>query len=126
METNVIRPNEDLKIADFGVDAVREDMSVSTFMDRQRDFKFNDPIQRNADAWSIQKKSMLIVSAIERVHIGEIKAQVIRENKKKIRNVIDGKQRCTTLRDYKKINLPSRERSILRVLTMREMKSLLT
>jgi hypothetical protein len=102
MEVRTVKANENVKIAEFGVDAAKEDFSVAQFMEKQKVFKFNDPIQRNADAWSIQKKSMLIVSILEGVHIGEIKAQVIRDNKSKIRNVIDGKQRMTSVRDFRK------------------------
>lgn len=99
VELKVVKASEDLKLYDVGLDSAREDMSVSDFMSRLKTFRFNDPIQRNA-VWGIQKKSLCIVSVIEKVHLGEIKVQVVRENKQKFRNVIDGKQRTLSIRDY--------------------------
>jgi hypothetical protein len=101
IERKIIKANDSLKLLDFGVEASNETMSVSEFIDKQKVFRFNDPIQRNS-IWNIQKKSLLIVSVIEKVYIGEISVQIIRENKQKFRNVIDGKQRGTTLRDFVK------------------------
>lgn len=98
-EVRVIKATSDMKMEFVCIDASRDEMSVAQFMDRLHVFKFNDPIQRNA-VWSIEKKSLLIVSVLEEVSIGEIKTQVIRHNKKKFRNVLDGKQRLTTIRDY--------------------------
>lgn len=98
-EIRVIKCTPDMKIEFVCIDATKDEMSVAQFMERLRVFKFNDPIQRNA-VWSIEKKSLLIVSILEEVSIGEVKTQVIRHNKKKIRNVLDGKQRLTTIRDF--------------------------
>lgn len=81
------------------LDVSKEDMSVAQFMERIHTFKFNDPIQR-AMVWSIDKKSELIVSILEDVSIGEVKVEAFAKNKKRIRNVLDGKQRLTTLRDF--------------------------
>ncbi|PLS19752.1 hypothetical protein CVD28_01550 [Bacillus sp. M6-12] len=95
----IIVPTPDMKWGFFTVDVSRDEMSVAQFMSRLEVFKFNDPIQRNC-VWPIEKKSLLIVSVLEEVSIGEIKTEVIRQNKKKFRNVLDGKQRLTTIRDY--------------------------
>lgn len=85
---------------DFGIDVHQEQMSIEQFM-RQDTFLFNDPLQRN-EAWSSNKRSLLISSLLMKVDIGKIKVQVIRKNKKKYRNVFDGKQRLTTIRSYVK------------------------
>jgi len=98
-EIRVIKATSDMTIEFVCIEATRDEMSVAQFMERQRVFKFNDPIQRNS-VWSLEKKSLLIVSILEEVSIGEIKTQIIRHNKKKIRNVLDGKQRLTTIRDF--------------------------
>ncbi|MFJ8528425.1 DUF262 domain-containing protein [Bacillus sp. NPDC094106] len=98
-EIKVIKCTSDMEIDFVCYDATKDEMSVSQFMERQTIFLFNDPIQRNA-VWSIEKKSLLIVSILEEVSIGEIKTQAIRKHRKKYRNVLDGKQRLTTIRDY--------------------------
>jgi Protein of unknown function DUF262 len=98
-EIRIIVPEAGMKWGFFTIDVSRDEMSVAQFMNRLEVFKFNDPIQRNC-VWPIEKKSLLIVSILEEVSIGEIKTQVIRHNKKKFRNVLDGKQRLTTIRDY--------------------------
>lgn len=98
----VVKANEqDVKIVDFGIESTKEEMSVSQFMERLDVFKFNDPIQRNC-VWNIKKKSLLILSILQNVPIGQVMAQVIRKNQKKYRNILDGKQRLTTIRDFVK------------------------
>lgn len=77
----------------------KDEMSVSQFVERLSVFLFNDPIQRNI-VWDIEKKSKLIASILEDVSIGEIKVEIIRRSKKRFRNVLDGKQRLTTIRDF--------------------------
>lgn len=96
------------------LDVAKEDMSVAQFMERIHTFKFNDPIQR-AMVWSIDKKSELIVSVFEDVSIGEIKVEAYSKNKKRIRNVLDGKQRLTTLRDFIKNKFGLVEGSLVEV-----------
>ncbi|MCU5282547.1 DUF262 domain-containing protein [Bacillus cereus] len=98
-EVRVIKCTSDMKINFVCYDATKDEMSVAQFMERQSVFLFNDPIQRNA-VWTLEKKSLLIVSILEEVSIGEIKTQTIRKSRKKYRNVLDGKQRLTTIRDY--------------------------
>ncbi|MEI3891817.1 MULTISPECIES: DUF262 domain-containing protein [unclassified Bacillus (in: firmicutes)] len=98
-EVRVIKCTSDMKINFVCFDATKDEMSVAQFMERQPVFLFNDPIQRDS-VWTVEKKSLLIVSILEEVSIGEIKTQTIRKSKKKFRNVLDGKQRLTTIRDY--------------------------
>ncbi|WCK57435.1 DUF262 domain-containing protein (plasmid) [Aneurinibacillus sp. Ricciae_BoGa-3] len=98
-EIRIIVPQPGMKWGFFTIDVSRDEMSVAQFMNRLEVFKFNDPIQRNC-VWPIIKKSLLIVSILEEVSIGEIKTEIVRHNKKKFRNVLDGKQRLTTIRDY--------------------------
>lgn len=98
-EVRILKCTSDMKIEFVCIEATKDEMSVAQFMERLNVFKFNDPIQRNG-VWSIEKKSLLMVSVLEEVSIGEVKTQIIRQNKKKIRNVLDGKQRLTTIRDY--------------------------
>lgn len=98
-EIRIIVASKDMPFVYYNIDVSHEEMSVNQFMERLHVFKFNDPIQRNS-VWSIDKKSLLIVSILEEVSIGEIKTQIIRYNKKKYRNVLDGKQRLTTIRDF--------------------------
>jgi Protein of unknown function DUF262. len=50
----------------------------------------------------LDKKSLLIVSLLQGVPIGHFMVQVVRENKQKFRNILDGKQRLTSIRDYVK------------------------
>jgi Protein of unknown function DUF262 len=100
MNKRVIKANEiDAQILDFGLEATKEEMSVSQFMDRLKVFRFNDPIQRNS-VWSLDKKSLLILSILQNVPIGHFMVQIIRDNKQKYRNILDGKQRLTTIRDF--------------------------
>lgn len=98
-EIKVIKCTADLNTEFVCYDATKDEMSVAQFMDRLSIFKFNDPIQRNA-VWTIDMKSLCIVSILEEVSIGEIKTQIIRKSRKKYRNVLDGKQRLTTIRDF--------------------------
>ncbi|RXZ78119.1 DUF262 domain-containing protein [Paenibacillaceae bacterium] len=105
MEVKIVKADESLKLVDFGVEATNVSISVTEFMEKLSVFRFNDPIQRNS-VWKLEKKSLAIISIIEKVYIGEISVQILRENKKKIRNVIDGKQRLTTARDYVKNKFP--------------------
>jgi hypothetical protein len=98
-EVRILKATSDMTIEFVCIDASRDEMSVAQFMERLHVFKFNDPIQRNG-VWSVDKKSLLIVSILEEVSIGEVKTQVIRQNKKKFRNVLDGKQRLTSIRDF--------------------------
>jgi Protein of unknown function DUF262 len=100
MNKRVVKANEiDAQILDFGLEATKEEMSVSQFMDRLKVFRFNDPIQRNS-VWSLDKKSLLILSILQNVPIGHFMVQIIRDNKQKYRNILDGKQRLTTIRDF--------------------------
>lgn len=104
-EVRILKATSGMKIEFVCIDASRDEMSVAQFMERLGVFKFNDPIQRNS-VWSIDKKTLLIVSILEEISIGEIKTQVIRHNKKKFRNVLDGKQRLTTIRDFVRNRFP--------------------
>ena len=98
-EIPIIKADNRTKIADFGLDATSETMSVAEFMNKLDVFKFNDPIQRGT-VWNIAKKSLLIVSILQNVYIGQFMVQIVRKGGKKYRNVLDGKQRLTTIRDY--------------------------
>lgn len=92
------------EIYDFGLEPSRRIMSVATFMERPQIYVTDDPIQRNTEAWSIETASEMIVSLIERVSIGAIKVQPFNHpiRKKPHFNVLDGAQRLTRIRGYKR------------------------
>jgi hypothetical protein len=98
-ELKVVKAHNDMKIGEFGYDVSKEELTVDRFMDRLKVFKFNDPLQRNV-VWNLKKKSLLILSILQGIDIGEFKVQIIRRSEMRIRNVLDGKQRLTTIRDY--------------------------
>lgn len=100
-EVKVVKVTADMKIGDFGLDVGNEPISVATFISRADRFLFNDPVQRNS-CWTLKQKSELIVSVLNGLPVPEIVAEIVRKNKKKFYNILDGKQRMTTLRDFKK------------------------
>lgn len=104
VERKIVKATSDMQVPNFTIEKTEEYKSVAQFMSlvRSGSVKFNDPIQRNANAWDIETKSDLIISLLEEVSIGEITVQVIRENRYVYRNVLDGKQRLTTIRDFVK------------------------
>ncbi|MBP1308948.1 hypothetical protein JOD82_001968 [Paenibacillus sp. 1182] len=102
VKRKIVKATSDMDMEYFEIPITHDHRSVDQYMGMLSVFKFNDPIQRNADAWDIEGKSLLIISLIEGISIGAIKVQVIRKSEKKYRNVLDGKQRLTTIRDYLK------------------------
>lgn len=111
VQRRIIKATADMEDPGFEFEKTEDYRSVEQFIASLANYKFNDPIQRSAGAWSIQAKSLLIVSLLEVISIGEITVQVIRKNKKLIRNVLDGKQRLTTIRDFVKGKFALSERS---------------
>jgi hypothetical protein len=102
VERRIIKATKTMDLSYYEIPISFDRRTVSQFMGMLRMFKFNDPIQRNADAWDIEGKSMLMISLIEGISIGSVKIQVIRKSDMKYRNVLDGKQRLTTIRDFVK------------------------
>lgn len=105
IQRKIIKATELDEYPIFTIQKTEEYKSVSQFMGfvRSSSIKFNDPIQRNAGAWTLEAKSKLIISILEEISIGEITVQLIRgDGKHIVRNVLDGKQRLTTIRDFKK------------------------
>ncbi|WCF11624.1 DUF262 domain-containing protein (plasmid) [Paenibacillus thiaminolyticus] len=100
VERRIVKATTDMHLGYFEIPISTDRRNVDQYMGMLAVFKFNDPIQRNADAWRIEDKSLLIISLIEGVSIGQIKVQIIRKSGKKYRNVLDGKQRLTTIRDF--------------------------
>ncbi|MFF2532295.1 DUF262 domain-containing protein [Brevibacillus sp. NPDC058079] len=96
----ILKATTEMELSHFEIPISTDTRSVAQFMSMLKLFKFNDPIQRNADAWTIHGKSLLMISVIEGISIGHIKVQVIRKSQMKYRNVLDGKQRLTTIRDF--------------------------
>ncbi|MEF3304206.1 hypothetical protein [Paenibacillus sp. GYB003] len=86
----------------FGVEFSYEEWTLSKFLERPSVFKFDDPVQRNTDAWSERKRSEGIASILMNIELGPIKAQRKSINKVLYRNVIDGGNRLTSQRDYVK------------------------
>jgi hypothetical protein len=101
-ERKIVIATKDMDIPNFQIQKTEEYKSVAQFINLLRCYRFNDPIQRNANAWLIDAKSLLIISILEEISIGEITVQVIRVGKMIYRNILDGKQRLTTIRDYVK------------------------
>jgi hypothetical protein len=91
-----------VRMAELGFNVTKEVISLGQAVNYLKNggFKCNDPLQRQ-HVWNLEKKSLLVVSGIEGINIGEIKAEIIRENNKKRRNILDGKQRFLTLTHYK-------------------------
>lgn len=103
MEKRIVKPDEaNIKLFEFGFEVTKEVHSLGQFVNlvKNGSFKWNDPLQRGY-VWSMKKRSALIVSGIEGVNIGELKAEIIRESGKRKRNIIDGKQRGLTLYHFR-------------------------
>lgn len=99
----IVKANEvNIQLFEFGLDTTKEVHSYGQFSNMVKNgaFKWNDPLQREY-VWDDKKRSNLIVSGIERIDIGELKAEIVRESGKKKRNIIDGKQRGLSLYHYK-------------------------
>lgn len=94
-----------VRLGSFGIESFVAPRSVAQFVSNCSMYLFNDPIQRGS-AWDIQRKSELIHTILEDFTIDEILIQYVRRSKKKYLNVIDGKQRLTTIRDYVKGKFP--------------------
>ncbi|KGP78119.1 MULTISPECIES: hypothetical protein [Paenibacillus] len=86
----------------FGVEFSKEDWTLATFMERPSVFRFDDPAQRSAEAWTLRKKSEGIASILMNIELGPVKAQRKSISKKRIRNVIDGGNRLNMLKDFVK------------------------
>ncbi|MGG1664474.1 DUF262 domain-containing protein [Brevibacillus sp. NRS-1366] len=80
-----------IKIKDFGINKLKQEMNIKEFMRQQDRFIYNDPVQRNADAWDDLKGSMLMHSYIMGIPVPNIYVQLVNGKY----NVIDGKQRLT-------------------------------
>lgn len=102
VQRQIIKATSDMADPAFEIEKTEDYKSVDQFVNSLNNYKFNDPIQRSAGAWSIQAKSLLIVSLLENISMGEVTVQIIRKSRKLYRNVLDGKQRLTTLRDFVK------------------------
>lgn len=96
----VVKATAEMDVPYFEIPITKDTRTVTQFLGMLKLFKFNDPIQRNANAWTIEGKSLLIISLIEGISIGHVKIQVIRKSQMKYRNVLDGKQRLLTIRDF--------------------------
>lgn len=99
-ELKIVKASTDLKVTDFEYGHVEQPYSVSRFV-KMEGFKYNDPIQRGC-VWSLQQKSDLIHTILAGLMMPPVIAEKITKNKKVIRNIIDGKQRLTTIRDFVK------------------------
>lgn len=91
-----LRGMQQVKIKDFGINRLKQELSVKEFIRLQDKFKFDDPIQRNQNSWDDEKKSLLIHSIIMGIPVPNIFVQMV-EGKY---NVIDGKQRLTTILNF--------------------------
>jgi hypothetical protein len=91
-----------IKIKDFGINKLKQEMSIKEFLRHNDKFLFNDPVQRNADVWDTHKRSLLIHSIIMGIPVPNVFVQVV-DNKY---NVIDGKQRLTTIRAFVENKFP--------------------
>jgi Protein of unknown function DUF262 len=93
---------QQVKIKDFGISRLKQEISVKEFVRLQDKFKFDDPIQRNQNAWDDEKKSLLIHSIIMGIPVPNVFVQMV-EGKY---NVIDGKQRLTSLLSFLQNEFP--------------------
>lgn len=73
-----------------------ETMTIRQIVDNLDWFMTNDPLQRNF-VWDQNRSSLSILSTLQGVKLGSIKAQSIRTGEKLIRNIIDGLQRFNSL-----------------------------
>jgi len=87
---------QQVQIKDFGISRLKQEISVKEFIRMQDKFLFDDPVQRNANAWNDEKKSLLIHSIIMGIPVPNFFVQMV-DGKY---NVIDGKQRLTTLLQF--------------------------
>lgn len=101
-ELTVIPASQLTGNAEFALDFSTESWSVFQFLERPAIFLFNDPLQREEEAWTMEKASEAIVSILMQISLGPIKAEVVRRSQKRYRNVLDGVQRMTRVRDYVK------------------------
>ncbi|TKJ83839.1 hypothetical protein PaeCFBP13512_22220 [Paenibacillus sp. CFBP13512] len=98
----IFNPSEDEapSLLDFGLIASVRKISIDEFMERPSVFITNDPIQRTSEVWNAAQTTVLALSLIEKVDIGNIKVQKISNEKAKRKNfvVIDGSQRLTNIK----------------------------
>lgn len=91
-----------IRIKDFGINKLKQEMSVKEFLRQQDKFVYNDPVQRNAEVWDLSKRSLLIHSIIMGIPVPNVFVQMV-DGKY---NVIDGKQRLTTIRAFVENKFP--------------------
>lgn len=91
-----------IKIKDFGINKLKQEMNIKEFMRQQDRFIYNDPVQRNADAWDDLKGSMLMHSYIMGIPVPNIYVQLANGKY----NVIDGKQRLTKTLKFVENKMP--------------------
>lgn len=87
---------QQIKIKDFGINKLKQEMSVKEFLRQQEKFIYDDPVQRNAGVWNSLKRSLWIHSIIMGIPVPNVYVQMVNSKY----NVIDGKQRLTTLKDF--------------------------
>jgi len=92
---------EDAAIEQLGIDLTVSNESVSTFLRRSDRFLFNDPMQRGF-VWTLQQKCDLIHSILAGIPIPPVIAQMVSRSKKLYFNMLDGKQKMLSTRDFVK------------------------